>query len=243
MQKFTLEGIIKKYNEIITIPTGSKILDRMLKGGFKTTTINEIYGEAGSGKTQLIHQILIQACLTLKNNIYLIDNDGTFRPERLIEIGKRFKEFDLQVLKRIYVSKPLTFEEFKINLLQLLKLKEKFNFLAIDSFVKHFRFYPRKDYFNSLREIIKILRKISFKNVCILITNQVTLKEINEKEKFIFSLGGKLLEDTLTTRIKLEKEINRIICKIEIFPEPLLFEKEKFIINKRGFLGLREKYE
>ena len=35
------------------IPTGSKILDRMLNGGYEQDIITTIYGPAGSGKTVL----------------------------------------------------------------------------------------------------------------------------------------------------------------------------------------------
>lgn len=71
---------------IANISTGSKAVDAILGGGIHTGMITDIYGESGSGKSQL--------CFTLCANIskyaaktLFIDTVGTFRPERIMEIA------------------------------------------------------------------------------------------------------------------------------------------------------------
>ena len=71
---------------ITSISTGSKAVDALLGGGIHTGMITDIYGESGSGKSQL--------CFTLCANIskyaaktLFIDTVGTFRPERIMEIA------------------------------------------------------------------------------------------------------------------------------------------------------------
>jgi len=71
---------------IANISTGSKAVDALLGGGIHTGMITDIYGESGSGKSQL--------CFTLCANIskyaaktLFIDTVGTFRPERIMEIA------------------------------------------------------------------------------------------------------------------------------------------------------------
>ena len=71
---------------IANISTGSKAVDALLGGGMHTGMITDIYGESGSGKSQL--------CFTLCANIskyaaktLFIDTVGTFRPERIMEIA------------------------------------------------------------------------------------------------------------------------------------------------------------
>lgn len=69
-----------------TISTGSNAINSLLRGGVHTGMITDIYGESGSGKSQL--------CFTLCSNnareglrTLFIDTAGTFRPERILEIS------------------------------------------------------------------------------------------------------------------------------------------------------------
>ncbi|MDQ3807090.1 MAG: hypothetical protein M3298_02860 [Thermoproteota archaeon] len=71
---------------IANISTGSKAVDALLGGGIHTGMITDIYGESGSGKSQM--------CFTLCANIskyaaktLFIDTVGAFRPERIMEIA------------------------------------------------------------------------------------------------------------------------------------------------------------
>ena len=81
--------------EICTLPTGCKELDELLKGGIETGSITEIYGEFRTGKTQLCHTLCVTSQLPLEQGgaegkAMYIDTEGTFRPERLMEIAEKY---------------------------------------------------------------------------------------------------------------------------------------------------------
>jgi hypothetical protein len=48
------------------ITTGSKALDKLIGGGVETQTITEFFGEYGSGKSQLCHQLAVNVQLPLE---------------------------------------------------------------------------------------------------------------------------------------------------------------------------------
>lgn len=78
--------------DLAYLSTGSNTFDALLKGGIEAQAITEVFGEFGSGKSQLCHTISVLATQTANRwkpgkTIYL-DTEGTFRPERASEIAK-----------------------------------------------------------------------------------------------------------------------------------------------------------
>ena len=68
------------------ISTGSKTLDALLGGGIRSGLITDVYGESGSGKTQLCFTAAVN-CIKNTGNVLFVDTAGNFRPERIMEIG------------------------------------------------------------------------------------------------------------------------------------------------------------
>ncbi|HVX03257.1 MAG TPA: AAA family ATPase [Nitrososphaera sp.] len=68
------------------IQTGSQSLDALLGGGVRTGMITDVYGESGSGKSQLCFS-LCASCTKAGLNALFIDTAGTFRPERIVEMA------------------------------------------------------------------------------------------------------------------------------------------------------------
>ena len=64
------------------LPTGSRILDNMLHGGYEKDIITTIYGPAGSGKTNLCLLCAMNTAREGKKVIY-IDTENNFWPEIL----------------------------------------------------------------------------------------------------------------------------------------------------------------
>lgn len=61
----------------------------------ETGSITEIYGEFRSGKTQLCHTLCVTCQLPIEmgggeGKCLYIDTEGTFRPQRLIQIAERY---------------------------------------------------------------------------------------------------------------------------------------------------------
>jgi RecA/RadA recombinase len=69
-----------------TISTGSKAIDALLGGGIHTGMITDIYGESGSGKSQLCFTLCANCAKEAASTLF-IDTAGTFRPERIMEIS------------------------------------------------------------------------------------------------------------------------------------------------------------
>ena len=69
-----------------TISTGSRAIDAVLGGGIHTGMITNVYGESGSGKSQLCFTVCAN-CAKHSANILFIDTTGNFRPERIMEIS------------------------------------------------------------------------------------------------------------------------------------------------------------
>src|ERR687890_2454331 len=69
-----------------TISTGSKAVDALLGGGIHTGIITDIYGESGSGKSQLCFTLCANCAKEAASTLF-IDTSGTFRPERVMEIS------------------------------------------------------------------------------------------------------------------------------------------------------------
>ncbi|MDD9813073.1 MAG: hypothetical protein OXU37_02185 [Thaumarchaeota archaeon] len=67
----------------MALPTGFAKLDSILGGGLGGGAITDVYGPAGSGKTQLAKQAAA-ACLARGGSAVLVDTTGKFRPARLL---------------------------------------------------------------------------------------------------------------------------------------------------------------
>ncbi|XP_074556819.1 DNA repair protein RAD51 homolog 1-like [Curcuma longa] len=92
--------------EIIQITSGSRELDKILEGGIETGSITELYGEFRSGKTQLCHTLCVTCQLPLdqgggEGKALYIDAEGTFRPQRLLQIADRFGLNGADVLENV----------------------------------------------------------------------------------------------------------------------------------------------
>ena len=63
-------------------------VDDLLGGGVETQSITEVYGEFGSGKSQITHQLAVNVQLPtevggLRGSAIFVDSEDTFRPERI----------------------------------------------------------------------------------------------------------------------------------------------------------------
>lgn len=74
-------------------------VDEMLDGGLETQAITELYGEFGSGKSQVVHQMAVNCQLPIElggldGSCLYIDTENTFRPERIEQMvnGLEFDE-------------------------------------------------------------------------------------------------------------------------------------------------------
>ncbi|HHZ74637.1 MAG TPA: DNA repair and recombination protein RadA, partial [Candidatus Poseidoniales archaeon] len=102
--------LLEKRSEVIKLTTSSVALDELFGGGFETQAICEVYGEFGSGKTQIGHQLAVNATMPISEGglggeVFYIDTEDTFRPERITQMARGNGLDPELVLERIHVAR------------------------------------------------------------------------------------------------------------------------------------------
>ena len=100
------DELLRMRQSVLRLTTGSKALDSILDGGLETQTITEFYGEYGSGKSQLCHQLCVNVQLPperggLNGAALYIDTENTFRTERIVQMARHLGLDPEQVVKNI----------------------------------------------------------------------------------------------------------------------------------------------
>jgi DNA repair protein RadA len=241
----TANEIYEKRKSEYRLPTGSKNLDELLDGGIETRAITELYGEYGTGKTQICHTL----CVTVQqskaeDNIsraLYIDTENTFRPERIASIASARKIDPSIALENVIVAKAYnsSHQEFIIqespNVINLHNIK----IMIVDSIVSHYRaeflgrslLSERQQRINRLLHIL--LRIAETCKIAVVITNQ-----IQSSPDAIFgdpnkATGGNVMAHTSTYRLYLKKAgKNRIARMVD---SPYHLEREiLFALNEQG---------
>ncbi len=224
------------------IPSGSKILDKMLNGGYEKDIITTIYGPAGSGKTILCMLCTINMARNKKKVIY-VDTENNFSIERLKQIAK----YDYnKILDKIMFLKPTSFEEQKKAFDKLRNIVNKeMGLIIVDTIAMLYRLELGKneEVYEVNRELgrhISYLNEIARKkHIPVLITNQV-YADFEDKEK-IKIVGGDLLK--YSSKCLLELQITPAGNRKCILRKHRSLEQEKeitFKIVEGGVIGTKE---
>ncbi len=80
--------VLERRAQIGKLTWGVDEVDELLGGGSETQSITEVYGEFGSGKSQITHQLCVTVQLPqeyggLEGSAIFVDSEDTFRPERI----------------------------------------------------------------------------------------------------------------------------------------------------------------
>ncbi|MFC5133644.1 MULTISPECIES: DNA repair and recombination protein RadA [Haloferacaceae] len=80
--------VLERRQEIGKLSWQIEEVDDLLGGGIETQSITEVYGEFGSGKSQVTHQMAVNVQLSHENGgldggCIFVDSEDTFRPERI----------------------------------------------------------------------------------------------------------------------------------------------------------------
>lgn len=89
------------------VPTGCRIIDRILEGGISPEGVSLIYGEPETGKTAMTMHCAVN-CARQGLKTLFIDCDGTFSAERLSQIAA--EDFE-RVADSIVLARPKDFRE------------------------------------------------------------------------------------------------------------------------------------
>ena len=236
-------------SRIERVPSGSKIIDKFLNGGYEKDIVTTIYGPSGSGKTNLCILAMVEQLKKGRKVIY-IDSEGGFSIDRFLQVGK--KE---ELLDNVFFLRPTTFNEqremFK-KLKEFIKqdTNKKIGLIIIDTISTLYRLeFGKKDNIDTSRELrlqMSYLNEISRKmNIPIIVTAQVYSDFESERVK---PVGGNLIKSGSKCIIELKiHKINEIdtireaiLRKHRSLPEKSIFfritndgiESYKFVSKK-----------
>jgi len=173
------------------ICTGIKKLDEILGGGIRNGLITDIFGEAGTGKTQLAMQISVNSLLQ-GGKILFHDTTGEFRPERMLEMMESNNN-NSNLLNNVEVARITNVAEQK-KFLTKLNEKNNFSLFIIDNVTSLFSFEYSKvnqslERDKSLMEYVHNLSTIAIENkIPIIMTNGITSFDNMDKEIFYRSI-------------------------------------------------------
>lgn len=212
--------ILEKRRNTIKISTGSKAVDQLIGGGFESGSISEVFGEFGSSKTQIAHQLAVNVQIPVEQGghegmcVY-IDSEGAFRPERIMQMAEAAGLDPQEALRNIKVARAFNSDhqmllaEKSEDLIKNEGLPIKL--IIIDSLMSHFRadFSGRgqlADRQQKLNKHMHVLMKIaSAYNVSVYVTNQVMSKPDTFFGDPTAAIGGHIVGHNSQTRIYLRK--------------------------------------
>jgi len=188
--------------EKVSFECGS--IDALLAGGVEPGCITLLYGEAGTGKTNL--------CLVLARNVArkglkvaYVDSEGVSL-ERLRQISG--EDFDMLV-KNVLLSEVHSFDEQEKMVDRAIKLAEgnpEVGLIAVDSMTMYYRLTSREEERSERKSIanqtVKLLGVARKMGIPVVVTSQV----YTDIDKGTFeALGGHALHHNAKSILKIEK--------------------------------------
>lgn len=185
MPSFTRAADLRRQELSITIngiSTGSTSLDSLFGGnGIVIGAITQLYGESGSGKTQLCHTLCVM--LSSDYETIYIDTEGTFLQSRVESIAKARGIDSDKLLENIKVACPDDSQEQELCIdgicVDVSQSCSKVKLLIVDSMISLYRndYSQRSDLHERQQRISKymhILQRIARRyKVAVIVTNQV----------------------------------------------------------------------
>ena len=217
---FKSAEVVWEYRKNITrITTSSQELDNLFHGGIETGCVIEFFGEYRTGKTQLAHQLCVNVQLPkedggLNGCALYIDTEGTFRPERIIQMAEGHNLDHKKILKNIIFGRAYNSDH------QIMLIKEAANLIKeknikliiVDSLIGHFRseYVGRGTLANRQQTINTHLHDLLrltdiFPDLCVVVTNQVQSKPDVFYGNPTVAAGGNIVAHGSTIRVYLRK--------------------------------------
>eukprot|EP00931_Biecheleriopsis_adriatica_P007324 TRINITY_DN108621_c0_g1_i1.p1 TRINITY_DN108621_c0_g1~~TRINITY_DN108621_c0_g1_i1.p1 ORF type:complete len:380 (+),score=106.84 TRINITY_DN108621_c0_g1_i1:93-1232(+) len=251
MRMVSAAEMLQMRKNMVMITTGSSKLDALLGGGVETGMITEIFGEFRCGKTQLCHTLCVACQLAIdqggsESKALYIDTEGTFRPERLVAIAKRYGLNEEDVLENVTYARAYNAEHQEKLLIEAAGVfcESRYALLVVDSATGLFRtdYSGRGELADRQQALNKFLRKLQRiadeHGVAVVITNQVMASPDSGPAAYmgpqVKPIGGHIIGHASQTRLHFRKGKGETrVCKI--YDSPSLPEGEAmFAISEGG---------
>lgn len=214
----TGDVILERRKAVSKLTTGAKSLDSLLGGGVETQAITEVFGEFGSGKTQIAHQLAVNVTRPeeeggMDGETVWIDTESTFRPERIAQMCHAHDMDPEEVLQKIHVARAFNSHHQMLLVDKASELAQvhPIRLFVVDSMTSHFRaeyvgrgvLAERQQQLN--RHIHDLMRFGDVHNAAICVTNQVQAKPDAFFGDPTRPIGGHVVAHACTFRIYLRK--------------------------------------
>lgn len=237
------------------LTTSSRALDNLLGGGIETQAITEFFGEFGSGKSQICHQLAVNVQLPLDRGglegaALYIDTENTFRIERIEQMARHLNLDFERVADNIIYAEAYNSDHQVLLLEKADRIIKEHNvkLVIIDSLTSHFRseyigremLAERQQKLN--KHMHRLLRLARAFNLAAVVTNQVMARP----DEF-FSLnavspvGGHIVGHTSHMRIFIRKTAGKNVRIVRLVSSPHLPEGEVLVkITENGIEDVEE---
>jgi len=248
------DELLRMRQSVLRLTTGSKPLDRMLDGGLETQTITEFYGEYGSGKSQLCHQLCVNVQLPperggLSGAALYVDTENTFRTERIVQMSRHLGLDPEQIVKNIIYAEAYTSDHqmFLLDNADEVIKANNVKLIIIDSLTAHFRSeYLGREMLASRQQKLnkhmhKLIRLARAFNAVAVVTNQVMAKPDVFFGDAVHPIGGHIVGHTSHTRVYLRRAAHGPVRIARLVSSPYLPEGEEiFKITENGIEDVSE---
>ncbi len=248
------DELFKMRKTVLRLTTGSKALDKILAGGLETQTISEFYGEYGSGKSQICHQLCVNVQLPPENGglnggVLYIDTENTFRLERIVQMAKHLGLDPEQAVKNIIYAEAYTSDHqmFLLENADEIIKANNIKLIIVDSLTAHFRseYIGREMLASRQQKLNKHMHKLvalarAFNAVAV-VTNQVMAKPDQFFGDAIHPIGGNIVGHTSHTRVYLRRASHGPIRIARLVSSPYLPEGEEILkVTENGIEDVSE---
>ncbi|MGZ7209324.1 MAG: DNA repair and recombination protein RadA [Methanobacterium sp.] len=215
----TAYDVMERRKDVGRITTGSSAVNELIGGGIETQAITEVFGEFGSGKSQIAHELAVSIQLPeekggLDGECVFIDTENTFRPERVEQISAGFELDPDEVLQKIHIARAYNSSHQilmadKVN--ELVQSGVNIRLLIVDSLTAHFRaeYIGRESLAvrqQKLNQHLHTLQNVANTyNIAVFVTNQVQARPDAFFGSPTKAIGGHVLGHAATYRIWLKK--------------------------------------
>ena len=248
------DELLKMRQNISRLTTGSRELDELLGGGLETQTITELYGEYGSGKSQICHQLCVNVQLPperggLGGGALYIDTENTFRTERIVQMAEHLDFDPEEVIKNIIFAEAYTSDHqtFLVENADKVVKENNIRLIIVDSLTSHFRseylgremLAERQQKLN--KHMHKLIRLARAFNAVAVVTNQVMSKPDVFFGDAVHPVGGHIVAHTSHTRVFLRKSARGPVRIARLVSSSYLPEGEMvFKITEHGVEDVKE---
>ena len=211
-------ALLDRRKTVQKLTSGTSAMDELLGGGFETQSICEVFGEFGSGKTQIGHQLAVNTILPisqggLNGEVFYIDTEDTFRPERIAQMAEAVGMDPQDALDRIHVARAYNSAHQMLLVDEIKRMAKSIDvkLVIVDSLTSHFRAeYVGRGMLASrqqkLNKHLKELKQLSdVQNALVLVTNQVMSNPAALWGDPTKAIGGHIVGHASTFRLYLRK--------------------------------------